>query len=50
MAKATVPQVKEYFAASGKPLSNAEIIELKKSDPKAYDQIANGIGDGTLTY
>jgi hypothetical protein len=46
MAKATIAQVKEFFGG----LANKEILELKKADANGWDQLATGIGDGSLTY
>lgn len=50
--KAGPKQVREFFeAGSAKKVTTAELMELKKVDGgKAYEQIAVGIGDGTLTY
>jgi hypothetical protein len=52
MAKATIKQLQEYFGtnAKGEKVTNREVIDFKKADPEGYDQLANGIGDGTLTY
>lgn len=54
-AKASVPEVKAFFAADGgDPLTAKDLIALKKSAgvayPTAYDDLAYGIGDGTLSY
>lgn len=53
-AKASVPEVKAFFAADGDPLTARDLIALKKAEgvtyPTAYDDLAYGIGDGTLTY
>jgi hypothetical protein len=52
MAKATIKQVRDYFAADGgTPLKMDELKEFKASNGgRDYDQVAEGIGDGTLTY
>jgi hypothetical protein len=52
MAKATIKQLKEFFEADGgAKVGMQELKELKASrDGRDYDDIANGIGDGTLTY
>jgi hypothetical protein len=52
MAKANIAAVKAYFGknAAGEEISNKEVIAFKKDDSAGYDQIANGLGDGTLTY
>jgi hypothetical protein len=58
--KATIASIKAYFGLNGQgaPISAKEIMTLKKpvsGDPTAgflpdYDQIAIGLGTGTLTY
>jgi len=52
MAKATIAQLKAFFEADGgRKISMAELKELKASrDGRDYDEVANGLGDGTLTY
>ncbi len=52
MAKATIAQVKAYFGknGAGEEISNKEVIDFKKTDSKGYDDIANGLGNETLTY
>lgn len=52
MAKATIVQVKAFFGknAAGEEISNKEVIAYKQIDSAGYDAIANGIGNGTLTY
>jgi hypothetical protein len=52
MAKATIKELKGYFEADGGPkVSMQELKELKQSnDGQDYNQIAEGIGDGTETY
>jgi hypothetical protein len=58
-AKASVPEVKAYFAAgdNGKAVVAKDLIALKKAagaegsgNATAYDDLAVGIGNGTLTY
>jgi hypothetical protein len=51
--KASVPEVKEYFGS----VTAKDLIALKKApgaegsgNATAYDDLAFGIGDGTLTY
>jgi len=54
--KATVPQVKAFFAEgeSGKAITAKDLIALKRAEGKAhetaYDDLAFGIGDGSLSY
>jgi hypothetical protein len=55
--KASVPEVKAYFADGGDALTAKDLIALKKApgaegsgNATAYDDLAFGIGDGTLTY
>jgi len=54
--KATVPQVKAFFSEgdSGKAVTARDLIDLKKAPGKAhetaYDDLAFGIGDGSLSY
>lgn len=52
MPKATLKMVRDFFAANGgTPLKMEELKEIKASNGGLdYDQIAEGIGDGTLTY
>lgn len=59
--RATPTQIRNYF---GRPADTdpagmsgvyqevpaKELIELRKLDAAGFDQIANGIGDGSLTY
>jgi len=58
MAKATIKELKEFFDSPA--VQTKEMMRLKK-DPVGpngeppvelpdYDEIANGIGDGTFTY
>lgn len=53
MAKANVAQVKKFFeegSIRGK-LTMADLKALKESNGgRDWDQLAEGIGDGTLTY
>jgi hypothetical protein len=53
--KASPAQVREFFEADGaRKVETKELLRLKKSangEPLPdYDQIAYGIGDGSLTY
>lgn len=48
--RATPGQVIAFFSEGSHKLGLQEIKALKAGDPKAYDQIAEGIGNGTLTY
>lgn len=52
MAKATIKELKAFFETDGgEKISMQELKDLKgANDGRDYDQIANGIGDGTLTY
>lgn len=52
MARATIAIIQAFFIADGgKKLTMQELKDLKVSrDGKDYEDIANGIGDGTLTY
>lgn len=52
MTKATLTEVRNYFKADGgTPLRMEELKEFKAvNGGKDYDQIAEGIGNGTLTY
>lgn len=54
MAKAKPNEVKAYFEEGSRKVETKEILRLKKSadgqDLPDYDQIAEGIGNGTLTY
>lgn len=48
--RATVKQIKDFFEADGgRKVSMQELKDLK-ANPKDYDDLANGIGDGSLTY
>jgi hypothetical protein len=58
--KATVPEVKKFFAEpdgdrdNGLALTARDLIALKKAEgvthATAYDDLAYGIGDGSLNY
>lgn len=52
MAKATIKQLQEFFQANGgSKVTMQELKDLKASrDGRDYDEIANGLGAGTLTY
>jgi hypothetical protein len=48
--KATLTEVRNFFAADGgRVLTMAELKEMK-TDPTGWGQLLAGIGDGTLTY
>jgi hypothetical protein len=48
--RTAIAVVKEYFGEGSRPVSNGELIALKKGDPEALRQLADGIEDGTFTY
>lgn len=50
--KATPKQVRDFFSADGgTPVTTAELMELKKSNGGTdYNEVAEGIGNDTLTY
>lgn len=50
--RATPKQIREFFEEDGKypKVSLSELSDFKKADPEGYDQVANGLGDGSLTY
>lgn len=52
MAKATIKELKAFFEADGgTKIEMKELKDLKASrDGADYNELANGIGDGTLTY
>jgi len=52
MPKATLKQLREFFESDGgRKLQMQELKDLKASNGgRDYDQVAEGIGDGTLTY
>lgn len=53
MAKATIAELKRFFETDSQrdKIKMEELKALKAGrDGKDYDDIANGIGDGTLTY
>lgn len=41
----SVRAIKDYFGCS-----NAELIDFKKADPEGFQQIKEGILNGTMTY
>jgi hypothetical protein len=47
--RATLKQLREFFENGGPKVTMTELKQLK-SNPTDYDAIANGIGNGTLTY
>ena len=56
--KASVPQVKAFFSEgeTGQAVTARDLIDLKKApgvgagSQSAYDDLAFGIGDGSLSY
>lgn len=52
MARAAIKDIQAFFQLDGgSKLTMQELKDLKVSrDGKDYEDIANGIGDGTLTY
>jgi hypothetical protein len=48
--KAGIKQVKEFFETDGRPLTNTELLDFKKTDSAGYDEVAEGIGNGSFTY
>jgi hypothetical protein len=52
--RATIPEVVAFFEENGRKLPKVELGKLKKDSDGAeipdYEQIAAGIGDGSLTY
>lgn len=52
MPRATPKEIRDFFeAGGGRKVTASELAKLKSdTKPDAYDQIAEGIGNGTLTY
>jgi hypothetical protein len=52
MAKTAISTVKEYFSTPEKPVTNAELIALKKAagTENVLTTLAEGINNGTFTY
>lgn len=48
--RAKPSDIRAFFAADGAPPVSLQEIKALKGNPKDYDQIAEGIGNGTLTY
>jgi len=49
--KANIKELKGFFEQGSRKVSMAELKELKAgNDGQDYDDIAYGIGNGTLTY
>lgn len=50
--RSSVAVVKEYFSTEDRPVTNAELIALKKSDStgQVLATLADGIENGTFTY
>ena len=38
--KATPSQIKDFFSVPGKPVTNTELIDFKKSAPESYEELA----------
>lgn len=49
-ATPTGNSMKEFFSTEEKPVTSAELIELKKTDPEGFAQIKAGLADGSLSY
>lgn len=41
----TPPEVRDFFGVTSK-----ELIEMKKLDPDGYEEIVQGMSDGSFTY
>lgn len=49
--RATPKEIRDYFGKDSRPVGLQEIKALKDSaGGKDYDDIANGLGNGTMTY
>jgi hypothetical protein len=53
--KAKPSDVVKYFShddehAHGREMKTTELLQLRREDAEGYDHIAEGIGNGTLTY
>jgi hypothetical protein len=48
--KAKPSEVVAYFSEGGREMKTTELLQLKREDAKGYEQIAEGIGNGTFTY
>ena len=35
-----IEAIKKFFDVPGKPVTNGELIDLKRADPKGFDEIA----------
>lgn len=49
-SRANVKEVKEYFQGDGNRPVRMDELKALKEDPRDYDDISNGIGDGSLKY
>jgi hypothetical protein len=47
-----IATVKRYFSTEEKPVTNGELIALKRADKKGnvFTMLAKGINDGSFTY
>ena len=56
MAKAEMKEVREFFETGAKKVTAADLMGLKRvagpggQELPDYDQVAEGIGDGSMTY
>lgn len=48
--RATPKQIRDYFGEGSHPVTLGELKALKENGGTDYDQIAVGLGNGTLTY
>jgi hypothetical protein len=51
-SRAKPSQIRDYFGTPEGQYPKVSLTEIKqlKENPQDYDQIANGIGNGTFTY
>lgn len=42
MAIGKVKAIKSFFDVPGKPVTTKELVELRKADPKGFDELAEG--------
>jgi hypothetical protein len=40
MAKMSMQSIKDFFGTEEKPVTNAELIELRKADQDGYDELS----------
>lgn len=48
--RALVKELKEFFEANGGQKVTMQELKELKSNPKDYDDLVIGLGNGTLTY